>query len=198
LDPFCAKIKSMSYDIKIALAGNFYSGKTSIARTLGACGWTVLDVTQNLKLILVNMLQSQGFHIDLNEIVQNKDKYRSLLQELGIVIDWDLGLGVQMALDKWRKAGAKTPAVLDAVRTVGQWKLLEKEGFILVRLNIGEETLIKRAAKFGVTKDRLEEIQRYLNKNLLPPQAGEYFINTEKDLKKIIIELSHLGGFNVE
>lgn len=162
---------------KIVITGDFYAGKTTFSRYLESQGWTFIDHTGLLKTLGYTALQAAGAEIPASDLSTHKDKYRRFLEELGVLINWDEGFGVREALRRWRADGARTPVVLDTVRTIPQWLILEEEGFRLVRLVVPMEVRRRRAAAQGVSSERLIEIQSYLNQSLLPPQEGEIILH---------------------
>jgi hypothetical protein len=166
--------------LRIALTGDFYAGKTTLARTLETHGWTVLDHTGMLKELGHKALLAAGLDIPLSALTTDKDHYREFLEEMGICIGWDDGFGIRKCLLRWQEMepSSPLPVVVDTVRTLNQWRVLEEEDFTLIRLVTPIEIREQRAAAHNVSKERMQNIQSHLNQSLLPSQENEIVLNS--------------------
>lgn len=118
----------------LALTGGAGTGKTTLARALQKEGYQLINFTDRLKEELLRALYHVDVHITLDQLKENKEKYRPLLQEFGSVIGYDTCPEfIYDALNQWAVTG-KGRCVFDNVRTKDQWETLKELGFTLVRL----------------------------------------------------------------
>lgn len=148
---------------RIVLCGMPYSGKTTLRYALGKRGYTVIDFGHYLRVLLakaVAVTASKSIDEALAEVENNKARYRVLLQEFGKAIEF--GDNPQYIQDCLSPLGSFTHGkiVFDCVRTEGQWRFLETQGFQLVRVTIDPYTQASRAKSFGVTYPELEALLR--------------------------------------
>lgn len=160
-------------EMKVALCGDFYAGKSTLACTLGERGWTVLDHTGLLKRLASDALRFTGKTVSVDELNRDKPRYRSFLKEFGSVIGWDEGFGVERCIDEWTEQGRPVPVVLDNVRNEAQWRPLERLGFTLVRLVVPGHIIEQRARDLGVSRESLREMLRPENSFRVPHVDGE-------------------------
>ena len=166
---------------RIALAGDLYTGKTTLAQTLEQRGWHLLDHTGLLKELGSIALTAAGFPVTVADIVANKDHYRLFLQELGTAVGWDEGAGIRRLLARWEAQGAPEPVVLESVRTAAQWRILAKAGFGLVRLRIPLTIQEQRAGQRGVTPTRLQAVNQHLAESQIPTAKNEIVLSTQNN-----------------
>lgn len=140
----------------IALTGPAYSGKTTLARELEQRGYFLVSYTDLLKFYAVRTLASADIRTSVEEIKQNKEKYRPFLQELSVLIHFhDNPMYVHKALSQWYETG-RPPCVFDNVRDVRQAEELQWIGFELVELDLPDYLLACRA-KTQPRRDHLVE-----------------------------------------
>ena len=167
----------MSYG-RIGITGDFYSGKTTLGRTLKDRGWVVFDQSAMLKELASQALRSIGKDIPPDTLNRDKARYRGFLKEFGATIGWDDGFGVRHCLRKWDELSRPEPVAVTDIRSQAQWDLLASEGFTLVRLVVPAAFIKQRALALGVSGDQLEQMQRPENSFKLPLQPNEVIISS--------------------
>lgn len=144
----------------IALAGPQLAGKTTLAHALAERGYLLINFTGLLKQIAVASLSEAGHRVSVEEMLQNKAKYRRYLQELGELIGFDTDPAfVHEAVEKagWYTRRAPRKAVFDNVRTVEQIRTLAEYGFELVYLDTPEHVRFGRAARIhGLSREEFD------------------------------------------
>lgn len=147
---------------RIALIGQTYTGKTTLALALKARGYLLVNFTDVLKQELITALAVVGKRVTMAELKQDKHKYRKLLQEFGVVIGFDDDPRyVEEALVGWHVLFPDTPVVFDNVRTIEQWSVLKRYGFTLVETVADEKTRLQRALAAGADGSGLQEVDTH-------------------------------------
>lgn len=119
----------------IALTGPIGSGKTTLSMALAHHGYLRINFTDFLKQLAASCL-SQIVPTTLDDILNNKPKYRGFLQEFGALIGWDCNTSyISYLLEHWYGLGYP-PAVFDNVRTAAQAEFLKGLGFQVVKLDL--------------------------------------------------------------
>lgn len=166
--------------IRIALQGDGGSGKSTLARYMEKhYDWYVMQYSDSLKWALCEALNYFELPDDKQfvaaDIHANKSKYRKVLQELGTVVGFDEGAGVEDTIDVWKmcRTSANQPVIFDNVRFPAQFKLLKRHGFVLVELFVDLEERERRAQQAGVKLEDMAHVAEnshpipdiYLNAN---------------------------------
>ncbi len=168
--------------MRIALHGPMYSGKTSLAHELvSSHGFTLVNYTDYLKELAASALSYIGVTTTVEQIKADKAKYRSFLQNLGTLVDFDNGAYVERCLveqaaDEWG-FGLEENIVFDNVRTQAQFDILKEYGFQLVRVTVNPITQMNRATRAGVTVQELHRVSAHGIENGLAYQDGEIEVN---------------------
>lgn len=128
----------------IALTGAIGSGKTTLAKELQQrYGYTLINFTDHLKDLAAACL-SPYVYTTVDDIKNNKAKYRGFLQEFGDLIGFtDHPDYIGDVLSPWYLAG-QPAAVFDNVRSPQQAKILKNYGFTLVKLDVPREVIEQR------------------------------------------------------
>ena len=162
--------------MRYALTGPMYSGKTSLAHELADVnGFALVNYTDYLKELAANALSYIGVTTTTPQIKENKAKYRSFLQDLGTLVDFDNGAYVEQCLIEQAEdpygLGIAKDIVFDNVRTQAQFDILKQWGFVLVRLTVNPIVQINRAARVGVTIQELHRVSEHGIESGLPKTA---------------------------
>jgi hypothetical protein len=116
----------------IALTGPIGSGKTTLSRALEP-DYLRINFTDFLKQLAASCL-SFVVPITLEDIVNNKPKYRSFLQEFGTLIGFDCNSSyITVLLESWERMGQPS-ATFDNIRFAAQAEYLKERGFHIVKL----------------------------------------------------------------
>ena len=164
--------------MRIALHGPMYSGKTSLAHELvRSHGFTLVNYTDYLKELAASALSYIGVETTVRTIKADKAKYRSFLQQLGTLVDFDNGAYVQRCLVEQAQDeegyGLTDRIVFDNVRTQAQFDILKPFGFRLVRVTVNPITQMNRATLAGVSVQELYRVSEHTIENNLDTQEGE-------------------------
>jgi RNase adaptor protein for sRNA GlmZ degradation len=144
----------------VMLAGPIHSGKTKTFEELVKENYLGIAFTDKLKRLLERMLAAiedeTGEHITYQDLcTTQKSRARGLLAELGAFLDIDNDPRWAMtALTPWYEQGTP-PAVLESIRTPGQWRMFKRHGFELVWLDVNVDDQEARAERLGVSPDVL-------------------------------------------
>jgi hypothetical protein len=184
--------------MRYALTGPMYSGKTSLAHALADVhGFALVNYTDYLKELAANALSYIGVETTVRGIKEDKAKYRSFLQDLGTLVDFDNGAYVQrclveQAMDRTGFNGLNEDIVFDNVRTQAQFDILRDYGFQLVRLTVNPIVQINRATRAGVTVQELHRVSDHQIESGLPYQDDEIELNGGVAIKALASAL--MGG----
>lgn len=175
--------------LKLALHGPRLGGKSYLARALKERGFQVLDYSRFLKELLVAFLDLLGFTVTVEEIEANKEAWRTLLIDFAHHIGFDDGMGVEALIDQIDPAA--TGVVFDNVRFPAQWKLLQDNGFTLLRITTPFNVRRARAYGKGITKDRFVALGiEEPSEQPLPEQPGEMHLSVNGDIQNVLDELA--------
>lgn len=179
-------------EMKVALTGPMYSGKSTLAKYLETnANFWLMNYTDSLKDMGVRALQAAGISITLDDILTNKKRYRPFLQELGTAVGFDDGYGVQQCIDAWHDAGEPEHVVFDNVRFASQYAQLIPHGFVLVKLHLSPEEISRRARSKGVSAD---EIRKLMEHQAESGVKSDLWINAERPVEQIAETLLRMGG----
>lgn len=129
----------------IALTGPQYSGKTRLSAEMAKRGYLYINFSDVLKQHLTLALSAVGVSVTVQDIHQDKPKYRRLLQEFGSLVNFDRDpYFITKSLQPWFELD-RPPAVFDNVRFLEQYVHLYAYDFKLVQLNIGKVSQYRRA-----------------------------------------------------
>jgi hypothetical protein len=157
---------------RVAIAGRMYSGKTTLANELVEHhGWYRIGYNDLLKEWLAEALTNIGVPTKVDDIIANKARYRVILQELGNLVGFNDGFGVEQAIGLWEDRGAPEPVIFDNVRFDAQFRELERFGFVLVELDTPRNERIKRAAELGVDEIALNKVDSHFSEGAYTPEV---------------------------
>lgn len=140
----------------IALCGSIFSGKTTVSRMLEAYhGYTLINYTDYLKKMAATSL-SLFTPTTVDDILNDKEKYRAFLQEFGTLIGFNTE--PKYVLDVLPTV---EPVVFDNVRTKEQWLVLKDRGFRLVYLTTPLRIQRQRADHMGIDRYTLEDMKAH-------------------------------------
>lgn len=151
--------------IRIALQGEIASGKSTLADYMaGQYDWYVMRYSDSLKWALCEALNwfedetAKEYFAD--DIASDKNKYRRALQELGSVLGFDKGVGVASSLKDWKqnRDSVNQPVIFDNVRFPAQFELLKPHGFLLVELDLDDNTRVRRVREMGYTSEQINHV----------------------------------------
>lgn len=124
--------------MKIALAGNVGSGKSTIAEQLSNRGFYLLSYTELIKEEVASAMAATGVTQDekeaLDSIHKDKEFYRRLLISWADATGWSTGERLKRILPVMTEENI----VLDNIRFLKQAEIVKKFGFIVVKLEGGE------------------------------------------------------------
>lgn len=124
--------------MKIALAGNVGSGKSTIAEELSTKGFYLLSYTELIKEEVADAMAAVGVTTDAKEALDNihKDKefYRRLLISWADATGWSTGERLKIFLPVL----TEEHIVLDNLRFLKQAEIVKQFGFVTVQLEGGE------------------------------------------------------------
>ena len=142
--------------IRIAIQGDIATGKSTLTQYMQSqYDWYAIEYADSLKWALcaaMNFFKEEtGTEYDVDDILDDKNTYRRVLQELGTTIGFDRGVGVKRALDNWKlyRFSPNQPTIFDNVRFPAQFEMLKREGFILVELALDENVWVRRVREAG-------------------------------------------------
>lgn len=141
--------------VQIAITGTIYSGKTTLAKHLrDKYGFIHVNFSDVLKRYACMALEGVGVKVRVSDIVNNKDRYRAFLQELGVLMDFDTN--PEFVYEAVTPHSFTTqPVVFEAVRTKEQADTLHSLGFKIVKLCLPKDEQIRRARDLGVDGTKL-------------------------------------------
>lgn len=126
--------------MRIALCGPAHVGKSTLCQYLWEeQGWNWIrynDILKDWACKAINMYSS-GYRNNINvaDILEDKEKYRVLLQLLGDVWGFNEGNGVDEAIADWKhRMRPDRHVIFDNVRFQAQYDRLKEHGFVLVQL----------------------------------------------------------------
>lgn len=155
----------------VALTGAAYAGKTTLTKALVQKGYMPIIFSDLLKQMAVDALRAVGTLVTVDEIQDEKARYRPFLQHLGVLTGFDEGgIYVIRALEAWRQQG-RPAAVFDNVRTDQQAMALMSQGFRIVQLDLERAEQVARAISLGATVRQFElammhDVERGINTDL--------------------------------
>jgi adenylate kinase family enzyme len=144
------------HTMKIVLSGPPYAGKSTICRTLvKRYGFGIIDFGTFLKRLAAKALtDAAGDPITVEDIVENKARYRTFLQEFATHIGFnDNTRFIQQAIANCSSYSARK--VFDCVRTVEQAEFVRGLGYKLVAVSISPQLQARRSA---LSLEKIEEI----------------------------------------
>lgn len=187
--------------MRVAITGPMYSGKTSLGRFLEKhYDWYFMDYTGSIKQHLVNALNGvyKTNHVSVDDINQDKKRFRPLLQELGSYLGYDEGYYVDEMLERWERDtandDAERPVYFDNVRFPAQFDLLRTRGFVLVQLQISNIEQRQRARGLGVGVDELERVAAHKAEDGV---EAEIWLNGEASVEHNAAVLARASGMCV-
>ncbi|HEY7416826.1 MAG TPA: hypothetical protein VH593_16690, partial [Ktedonobacteraceae bacterium] len=131
----------------LALHGGLFSGKTTLAKRLTYEGFALFSYTDLLKEYTAKALTACGIPTTLDDILADKERFRTLIIALGTMLDFDHGFGIREhippLLDRYENI------VFDNVRFSSQMDILAELGFRLVRITTPEAIRRERAFNLG-------------------------------------------------
>lgn len=121
--------------MKIAICGAAGTGKTTLAEHMAVHhGWSRIGYNDLLKEWLATSLSNYApEEVTVEDIIENKEKYRNLLQLFGDAVGFNEGNGVEQAHEEWA-AYHNNSVIFDNVRFQAQYERLKPYGFVLVEL----------------------------------------------------------------
>lgn len=153
--------------MRIALVGSSHSGKTTLAKALRDAGWYHANYTDMLKELAATALTAATKQrVTVEDILSDKKLYRPFLNELGTVLGFDRGYGIDAVLARWAAQGSPTPICFDCIRFEGQAAKLRELGFVMVGLQVSQYQLKQRALDNGVTREEFERQYEWDQHNL--------------------------------
>jgi adenylate kinase family enzyme len=124
--------------MRIALAGNVESGKSTIAAQLQKRGYHFLNYTELIKKELANAMADVGvtstFEEALEKLHKEKEFYRPLLIAWADTTGWSTGDRLKGLLDSLQTGDV----VLDNIRFLRQAEIVKAAGFIILKLEGGK------------------------------------------------------------
>ena len=124
--------------MKIALAGNVNSGKSTIAEGLSNRGFYLLSYTELIKEEVARAMAATGVTLDekeaLNKIHKDKEFYRRLLIAWADATGWSTGERLENLLNNLHEENV----VMDNIRFLRQAEIMKQGGFKIVQLEGGE------------------------------------------------------------
>lgn len=182
--------------MRIALRGPAYAGKSTLAAYLrDHYGFAYVNYTDHLKHLACRALGSVGYLVDIQEMRAKKGQYRAFLQDLGELLDFDHGYGIDEVLADLHEG---EDAVFDNVRFLSQWERLKPHGFQLVSLAIDPLAQEARAATHGVSRAALGRVLAHPAELGFPIQDHETIVDAElptADIAARLVENLGKGDF---
>ena len=124
--------------MKIALAGNVGSGKSTIAERLSNNGFYLLNYTELIKEEVADAMAAVGVTKDaqqaLDLIHREKEFYRSLLISWADATGWSTGERLKKILPNLQEENI----VLDNIRFLRQAEIVKEYGFKVIKLEGGQ------------------------------------------------------------
>ena len=124
--------------MRIALAGNVESGKSTIALELQKRGYHFLNYTELIKKEVANALADVGvtstFEEALEKLHTEKDFYRPLLIAWADTTGWSSGERLKVLLESLQTGDV----VLDNIRFLKQADIVKAAGFLILKLEGGK------------------------------------------------------------
>lgn len=158
--------------MRIALSGQAYTGKSTLAKSLVTYhNFRLVDYTSYIKAALIKALHA-ATNVTLTSayVDAHKKDYRTFLQGFAEVGGFNAGGGVVGALHE--ACGNEPPwpnnMVFDNVRTQNQMDILEEYGFVLVTLDVPESERWKRAKELGVSEREYQEMSAHQTEKNIP------------------------------
>jgi hypothetical protein len=189
--------------MRIAICGKRKLGKSTLAKYMvEQYGWYHIDYVGILKEWMVDAINERreliGLpYLSVEEVEKDKEKYRPLLQILGVEFGFDQGNGVGEALVRWRKGREERtqPVIFDNVRFQAQFDRLKDYGFVLVKLVGPRENELLRREDFVALGDNYMRRPREVDMHPAENQELRADIeisanNTLEDLADILLRLS--------
>lgn len=145
----------------LVIGGPIYAGKSTLAKALVDAGYAYLPFSDQLKEILADTLTRYGDGVTVEEITQNKARYRAQLQALGVALDFDTDpVWIRRALGLYWPPYA-TKVVLDCIRTPQQAETCKSYGFSLIWVDVPLTIQHKRAERLGASVVELEQLKEH-------------------------------------
>ena len=179
---------------RICLTGPMYSGKTTLSHALEKRGYYIINFSRVLKRYAADALNACGVYTRVDEIEDEKSRYRGFLQHLGTLIGFDADpCYVKIALEPWIKSSVLPPAVFDNVRTPQQFQVLREWGFQLVQLQIDGATQEERAQGLGVGVQALRDMHNHpIERGLADPSLVSLYLDARLPIhEQVDILLNH-------
>lgn len=124
--------------MRIALAGNVESGKSTIAQELQKRGYHFLNYTELIKKEVANAMADVGvtstFEEALDKLHNEKEFYRPLLIAWADTTGWSTGERLKGLLDSLQT----DDVVLDNIRFLRQAEIVKAAGFFVLKLDGGK------------------------------------------------------------
>ena len=138
--------------MRLALHGGLFSGKTTLADYLrDEHGWHYVSYTDMLKAFASQALDAVGLEVSVQQMKLEKEKYRQFIIELGHVIDFDNGYGLDELCYLLEQHVPNEHIIFDNVRFEAQFDILARNGFRLLRVVTPVQERRRRARAFGLT-----------------------------------------------
>lgn len=174
--------------LRLALTGGLFSGKTTLADALvERSGFQKIDYTGLLKTFVVEALKAIGVEVTIEDILANKEKYRPLIIELGHVIGFDDGYGIDEILAALEDDKSY---VFDNCRFDAQYEKLVEAGFILVRITTPMRVRLARAMGQGITRAEFARRIEDASESPLREFPYEVHISVDGDIEQVIEDLT--------
>jgi len=157
--------------MKIALAGNIGSGKSTIAKEFEKRGYYLLNYAELIKEEVAKALVLTNAEIEqdvLDKIHKEKEFYRPLLIAWADTTGWSTGERLRKILPTINKENI----VMDNVRFLKQAEIVKNSGFKISKLEGGDRNDIPELANFhfdaeipwmGSVEERMEYILKLLS-----------------------------------
>ena len=165
--------------MRIALAGNVESGKSTVALELQKHEYHFLNYTELIKKELANAMADVGvtnsFEDALGKLHNEKEFYRPLLIAWADTTGWSTGERLKILLDSLQTGDV----VLDNIRFLKQAEIVKSAGFLILKLEGGKSV--------GEAYDK--EFENYQFDAVIPWMENvegrvTYILNLIKDFQK--------------
>lgn len=170
---------------RVALSGGAWYGKSTLAQRLqNTYQYYHVDAALEIKMVAATMLRAGGVMVSVNDILNNKQRFRPFLQEVGKLMGIDEGTEfVRRFVDPALPLSFGHPIVVEPIRTQSQAHALRRAGFKIVSFKVSNTLRRERARSLGVSD---ADYQRTIEHPL------------EQQLPRHLVDYELPGGMNVD
>ena len=134
--------------VRVALAGNIGSGKSTVAKELSTEGFFLLNYTELIKEEVAKAMVSVGVFTTIEDALEQiklkKEFYRPLLVAWADTCGWSDG----KQLENFLKEMQEKAVVLDNLRYLAQADIVKRHGFLVFKLEGGNRMDIPELINF--------------------------------------------------